>query len=209
MSEKKNPSKLLIELHYLPCVDFFSTLKQHDTLVIEACENYQKQSYRNRSTILTAQKREDLNIPVLSGNSHLPIKEIRIDYQQKWQQVHQRAIRSAYGKSPFFEFYEEAILKLYDTKTPYLFDFNLKCLTVCLNLLNWKKNIEFTSDYQTSIVSTEEYLEDKRGQIHPKKLSNQAFKPYQQVFGKHFEPNLSILDLLFCEGNNSGTYLNK
>jgi len=199
-----SPSQLLIELHYLPCVSYFSAIKKHDILLIESCENYQKQSYRNRTHILTAQQTEALNIPVLSGNSHLPIKEMRIDHQQKWRQVHQRAIRSAYGKSPFFEHYEEDILKLYDKPVTYLFDFNLACLTVCLKLLGLKKEIQFTTEYQTLKSEKSAFAIDQRELIHPKKVSNQTFKTYQQVFGKQFEPNLSIIDLLFCEGNNSG-----
>lgn len=204
-----NSSSLLIECHYLPCVLYFSVLQKHDTLCLEAQESYQKQSYRNRTRILSAQKVEDLLIPVLSGNSHLPIKDIRIDHQQKWRLVHQRAIRSAYGKAPFFEYYADDILKLYDKPHPFLFDFNQEFLTVCLKLLGWKKKIEFTSEYQELNAPLKGSMEDKRGQIHPKNKPEQAFKAYQQVFGKQFEPNLSIIDLLFCEGNNSSAYLNK
>ncbi len=202
-------SSLLIEFHYLPSVLYFSALQKHDTLLIEAHESYQKQSYRNRTRILTAQKVENLHIPVLSGNSHLPIKDIRIDHQQKWRLVHQRAIRSAYGKAPFFEYYADDILRLYDTPTPFLFDFNQEFMTVCLKLLGWKKKIEFTSEYQELNSSFSGSMEDKRGQIHPKNRLEQDFKAYQQVFGKQFEPNLSIIDLLFCEGNNSIEYLCK
>jgi hypothetical protein len=202
------PSKLLIELHYLPCVQFFSELKKHDILQIEACETYQKQSFRNRTRILTAQKVDNLNIPVLAGNSHLPIKEVRIDYSQKWQLVHQRAIQAAYGKSPFFEFYSEDILRIFDKKPLFLFDLNLEFLTVCLKLLGLKKQIEFTSEYQAINNNQQRLLADKRGVIHPKNEANIPFKPYQQVFGKQFEANLSIIDTLFCEGNNSTSYLN-
>jgi hypothetical protein len=202
-------SSLLIELHYLPCVQFFSALHKHDTLRLEAHETYQKQSYRNRTRILTAQGIDSLHIPVLSGNSHLPIKDMRIDHQQKWRQVHQRAIRSAYGKAPFFEYYADDILGLYDKSLPFLFDFNQELLTVCLKLLGWKKKIEFTANYQELNDRSEGSIEDKRGLIHPKNRLKQEYKAYQQVFGKQFEPNLSIIDLLFCEGNNSMDYLNR
>ena len=203
------PSTVLIELHYLPCVHYFSVFNKNNTLLLEACENYQKQSYRNRTRILTAQKTDELSIPVVSGNSHLPIKEIRIDHQQKWRIVHQRSIRSAYGKSPFFEHYADKILGLYDKPIPFLFDFNLTCLTVCLDLLGWKNKIELTTDYQEINTDSAVLVKDQRGFIHPKSEPNIPFKHYQQVFGKQFEPNLSILDLLFCEGNNSTSCLNK
>jgi hypothetical protein len=202
-------SSLLIELHYFPCVHFFSLLSPCNTLVLEAHETFQKQSYRNRMQILSAQKVENLLIPVLSGNSHLPIRDIRIDHSQKWRAIHQRAIRSAYGKSPFFEYYADDILGLYDRPVPFLFDFNLQVLTLCLKLLKWTIEIKLTTDYQ--MINSESGAEnnDYRGLIHPKKELLHDSKTYQQVFGRQFEPNLSIIDLLFCEGNNSNPYLKR
>jgi len=202
-------STLLIELHYFPCIHFFSTLSQYDILLLEAHETFQKQSYRNRTHILSAQKIENLLIPVLSGNSHLPIREVRIDHSQKWRLIHQRAIRSAYGKSPFFEYYGEDILRLYDKPVPFLFDFNLNVLTLCLKLLKWNQKINLTTGYQTINNENLTNTLDLRGQIHPKKELLRDFKPYQQVFGRQFEPNLSIIDLLFCEENNCNPYLKR
>jgi len=205
----KAESSLLIELHYFPCVHFFSELYQYDKLLLEANETFQKQSYRNRTQILSSQKVENLFIPVLSGNSHLPIREVRIDHSQKWRLTHQRAIRSAYGKAPFFEYYAEDILSLYDKSVPFLFDFNLEVLTLCLKLLKWKKEITLSSDYQSIDPTKMSGNHDFRDFIHPKKQSQTDFKPYQQVFGRQFEPNLSIIDLLFCEGNNCNPYLKR
>ncbi len=202
-------STLLIELHYFPCIHFFSILNQHDTLLLEAYETFQKQSYRNRTHILSSQKIETLSIPVLSGNSHLPIRDIRIDHSQKWRLIHQRAIRSAYGKSPFFEHYSEEILGLYDKPVPFLFDFNLEVLTLCLKLLKWKPSIQLSTDYQVFKSEKLTKIVDFRDQIHPKKELLNDFQHYQQVFGRQFEPNLSIIDLLFCEGNNCNPYLKK
>jgi hypothetical protein len=200
-------SSLLIELHYFPCIHFFSLLSQHKNIILEAHETFQKQSYRNRTQILSAQKVENLLIPVLSGNSHLPIQDIRIDHSQKWRLIHQRAIRSAYGKSPFFEYYAPEILALYDKPVPFLFDFNFEVLTLCLKLLKLDCQIHLSSEYQTLKEDQRIEKTDFRGQIHPKKELQTDFKPYQQVFGRQFEPNLSIIDLLFCEGNNCNPYL--
>ncbi|HSZ71562.1 MAG TPA: WbqC family protein [Cytophagaceae bacterium] len=209
MKQTSSSSSLLIELHYLPCIHFFSILSQHETIILEAHETFQKQSYRNRTRILTAQKVDNLLIPVLSGNSHLPMRDLRIDHHQKWRMIHRRAIQSAYGKSPFFEYYAEDILRLYDKPLTFLFDFNLELLTLCLKLLGWHKKILFSTDYQTSTDNPQISILDYRGQIHPKKPIDVAFKPYQQVFGRQFESNLSIIDVLFCEGNNSNSYIMK
>ena len=205
----KTKSSVLIELQYFPCTHYFSMIGEHDSLILEAHETFQKQSYRNRTHILSAQKVEKLLIPVLSGNSHLPIKEVRIDHSQKWRLIHQRAIQSAYGKSAFFEHYGEDILSLYDKPVAFLFDFNREVLTLCLKLLKWDKKIILSTDYQKNTVHSETGIVDFRDHIHPKKQLQTALKPYQQVFGRQFEPNLSILDLLFCEGNNCNPYLKR
>jgi hypothetical protein len=54
---------------------------------------------------------------------------------------------------------------------------------------------------------------DARNTINPKKLIERDFfynpVPYQQNFGNEFVPNLSILDLLFCRGNQALEILKK
>lgn len=207
MEEQK--TTLLIELHYLPCLQFFSELQDCEVLLLEAHESFQKQTYRNRTRILASQKIEQLLIPVHSAHSHLPVRDIRIDQHQKWALSHQRAIRTAYGKSPYFEHFGEEILRLYDKPSAFLFDFNLQALTLCLKLLNLHPKISLTSDYQKDKNKDTVFLRDLRNQIHPKKGSEIHLKSYQQVFGRQFEPNLSIIDLLFCEGNRCNPYLKK
>ena len=99
---EQTKSKVLIDLQYLPCTRFFSTLLQFDEIVLESHEHYVKQSYRNRCYILGANKVEMLIVPVVDGNKKILVKDIQIDYQQKWPEIHWRTIKAAYGKSPFF-----------------------------------------------------------------------------------------------------------
>jgi hypothetical protein len=82
---------------------------------------------------------------------------------------------------------------------------NLDFLTICLKLLRLEKNIIFTENYKKTVEN------DWRGLIHPKRHfeTNKVYQSlaYRQNFGNEFEPNLSILDLLFCQGNQALTIL--
>lgn len=192
---------MTIDLHYLPSLEYFCALLKYDEIIIEAHEYFEKQSYRNRCKIQTTNKIDTLTVPVKNGNSKVLIKDLKIDYHQDWTRRHWGAIYSAYGKSPFFEFYSDYFRILLEKKPDFLFDFNIDLLTICLKLLRLEKTIIFTEKYQKDVEN------DLRGQIHPKQrfVENQLYKPvaYRQNFGNEFEPNLSILDLLFCQGNQT------
>ena len=192
---------MVVELQYLPSLEYFCAILQNDEIIMEAHEYFEKQSYRNRCRIQTTNKIDTLSVPVQNGNKKVLIKDLKIDYSQDWIRRHWGAIHSAYGKSPFFEFYSEYFKNLLDKKPDFLFDLNFEILTICLKLLRLEKKIIFTEYYQKNIEN------DFRGLIHPKRNhdSNNLYQSlaYRQNFGNEFEPNLSILDLLFCQGNQS------
>lgn len=202
-------NSILIELHYFPCIEYVSQIYKYEEVVIERFENFEKQTYRNRCKIRGANKIEELIVPVKhSGKRH--ITDIEIDYNQKWLGVHQRAIMSAYGKSPFYEYFGEEILDVLCKKQKWLFDLNLEILTICLKFLRIRHTIKFT-DHFDKVVKNDQI--DIRGVIHPKKSSVEVtnFKSvkYPQVFGNNFDNNLSVLDLLFCAGGNAQEILSK
>ncbi len=194
----------LLSLQYLPCIEYFACLLKHDKICLEVNENYIKQSYRNRCYIKTSQKTEALIVPVRKGNRHTNIREIEIDYEQRWVANHWRAIQSAYGKSPFFEHYGDLFLAVFEKRLQKLFDLNFELLTLCLKLLQIDSTLSFTVNYEKMVSSP---VMDYRDSIHPKVSyeNNDLMKPciYNQVFGRKFAENLSIIDLLFCEGPNA------
>ncbi len=198
----------IIEIQYFPPVAYFATMLKYGELVIESKENYQKQSYRNRCRILTANKVDNLIVPVIKGNSKTLIRDVRIDYKQKWINRHWRAIKSGYGKSPFFEHYDMYIHQLIEKKHKFLFDKNLEIIETLVNLMGLKTSIKFNRIF---VSKTDVNNDDHRNLIHPKSISDyHAFfnpVPYTQLFGRKFEANLSILDLLFCEGPNADNIL--
>ena len=197
--------RIVIDLQYFPCLAYFCSLLQARECVIDIFEHYEKQSYRNRCNILMANKIQTLSVPIRHQGGKKPFKDVKIDYHENWVNVHWRSIKAAYGKAPFFEFYADDFQEALYKKPAFLADLNIAILTACLKYLGIQKPIQYSEKY-VEMQYWAEY-KDIRSQIHPKKTQLiQEFyspKPYQQVFGSKFEANLSILDLLFCEGNNS------
>lgn len=202
-------SRVLLELHYLPCLEYFSCLLQFDELILEAHEPYIRQTYRNRCRVLTANKVDVLTVPVQNRGNGCAIKDVRIDYSQDWHRRHWGCLQSAYGRSPYFEHYAPAIEKVYHKKMPFLFDFNLELLTLCLHHLGVRKGLATTLSYLVMDFD----LYNATSVINVKKKSHGSVfystLPYQQTFGNDFVPNLSIVDLLFNKGPESRLVLNQ
>ncbi len=192
----------LVELQYLPSPAYLALFD--DDVIIEQHENFEKQSYRNRCRILTPNGIDQLTVPVKGGNSKQLIRDIRIDYTQKWVNRHSRAIQSAYGKAPFFEYYFEDFSRVFQKQHKFLFDLNLDMLTVC------RENLQIGGEFVLSTTfkrKEEDDSNDLRSVIHPKRSYSETYryqpKSYYQLFGKAFVQDLSVLDVLFCEGPNA------
>ncbi len=195
---------MLIELHYLPNIDYFLQFLKADEVIIETKEHFQKQSYRNRTLIMGANKVETLTIPIAHHSKDQNIESIKIDYNSRWSSIHLQAIRSAYGRSPFFEYYFPLIEPMYLKKNLFLFDFNYELLSVCLEILKIKTLVKKSELYQPQNINNKN---DFRNLIHPKKricnMDILTTLSYNQTFGKEFVNNLSIIDLIFNEGGYS------
>ena len=192
---------VLLELQYLPPLAYFALLQSGAPVLLDAHEHYVKQSYRNRCYIQGAHQIEKLTVPVLGGNKKVLTSEIKIDYGQKWVQQHWRTLQAAYGKAPFFEHYAPFFEAIYAQQPERLWELNLRLLTLCLKLLQIDTTIDFTHTY---LKHTDSAVLDFRSRINPKKsaIAEKIYRPvrYNQIFGKDFAYNLSIADLLFCEG---------
>lgn len=194
---------------YLAPVEYYTKFLTEKTVFIEKHENYLKQSYRNRCTILSANGAIPLSIPVKhsSGEKTL-IKDIRIADHGNWQHMHWNAIVSAYSSTPYFEYYQDDFAPFYHKKYSFLFDYNEELRILINKLLGIEKqNILYTELYKTDLEKSDL---DFREIIHPKKdykLLDLEFFPqkYYQVFNQKFSfvENMSIIDLLFNMGNES------
>ena len=190
------------------------------TVYIEACENFQKQSYRNRCHFYGADGVQSLQVPILhEGGTHKqPISEIKIDWSKPWLIQHKRAIISAYRTSAYFEYYQDELFAILDSQPERLFDLNMALIRFFIEKTGLAIDLNKTEEYSRDgkVSSKGINCEDLRETIHPKRQNTileslDLKKPYFQVFAqKHgFQSDLSIMDLLFNEGPESILYLKK
>ncbi len=204
--------KALLSSTYFGPIQWYQKLNRYDECLIERHESFIKQTYRNRMIIPTTNGPLSLTIPT-NHDISLSMKDIRISDHANWRHVHWNALLSAYGESPFFEYYQDDIRPFYEKKYEFLFDFNMETTEKMIELLDIRPKISITEAYiQSKELKEEDEIKDFRDVIRPKKpLPDAEFAPkrYYQVYGqKHgFQPNMSILDLLFNEGNEAIFYL--
>ncbi|MGM9736107.1 MAG: WbqC family protein [Candidatus Cryptobacteroides sp.] len=188
---------------------------------LEACENFQKQSYRTRCRIYAADGVQDLSVPVVHDGKGggIPIASVRVDYSKPWLIQHQRAIVSAYRTSAYFEYYQDELFSIMDSRPETLLELNTRILRFFISKTGLAVDLRMTDCFfpdgcQTSPDGTMGGCTDLRTAIHPKRpdtvLADLGLeKPYFQVFSPKygFKSNLSIMDLLFNEGPDSILYL--
>ena len=224
---------VLLSTTYFGPVQWYQKLHRYRHVWMERCESFIKQTYRNRCVIAAAHGPQTLSIPIVHGATLT--RDIRISDHGEWRHLHWNAIRSAYGESPFFEFYADDLEPFFTRRWDFLIDFNDAITAKMCELLDITPHILPTERYSEKSESTGKaedtqdperhetpdspmrtdypaFSDDYREAIRPKHpLPDPDFTPkrYYQVFEQRhgFLPNLSILDLLMNEGNESVLYL--
>ncbi|MBQ7272349.1 MAG: WbqC family protein [Bacteroidales bacterium] len=201
---------MLLSTAYFPPVQWFALAARYKQASVEACERYQKQSYRNRCYILAGDGREMLQVPVVHGASW-EICDVLVDYSTPWVLRTQRALDTAYENSAFFEYYRDGLYEIMDSRPSRLWDLNMQLTQWCLDRLHLDCLITPTSAFTAPGTDPDDY----RSVIHPKHpdtvLRDLGIeRPYYQVFRDRmggFTPGLSILDLLFNEGPDAADWI--
>jgi len=195
---------ILLPVFYLPPISWFSEfLNAENEVMFEQFENFPKQTFRNRTNIYGANGKLSLIIPIKHNGSR-EFKNTEISYREDWQKLHWKSIKTAYQSSPYFEYYEDKLKKIFENKEKFLLDFNIKSIKIILDILKTEKAYSLNEEY---IKNPEEV--NFREKFSAKTPSEYEMAEYYQTFSDKlgFLNDLSIVDLICNKGPESMTYI--
>jgi len=201
---------LITDLQYFPSVILYKISNKSSNITFEQYEFYQKMSFRNRCQIAGAQGCIDLSIPLAKGRDQKTVmKDVKMATTYSWQDQHWKTILACYSRSPWFEYYRDELEQLYCKPFVFLKDWNLACFEWTCRILGLPVQVLLTETWRPHYEG--DWL-DWRGKLVPKNIRDTDWASpvvYRQVFEETtgFIPNLSILDLLFCEGQRARSLL--
>ena len=229
--EARRGGGALLSTTYFGPVQWYQKLNRH-RCIIEQHDNFVKQTYRNRCVIASANGPQTLTVPIERYDGmKCAMRDIRISDHGNWRHLHWQALVSAYGETPFFEYYADDIRPFFEEhRWKYLLDFNLDITHTLRSLLDVRPDLTLSDHYIDAdeticsgggldgaaeglgSSSACSLFVDYRDAIRPKHpLPDAEFevRPYYQVRAQRhgFLPNLSVLDLLFNEGSEGIFYL--
>lgn len=200
----------LFSTYYFPSVATTAAMMHHGTdgtILVEQNETFPKQTHRNRTVIMTATGPMTLSVPVVRPNgNHTLTKDIGISYAERWNTIHWRAIESSYNSTPFFLYYRDEIEEILMHRYEKLLELNGAIMAFISKKLKQQWKFEYTQDY----ISKEDCMVDFRDLYsykHPERLPK--LHEYHQIFKDRvpFNPNVSVLDLIFNLGPETEAYL--
>ena len=200
--------KTIFSTQYFGGPVMFASAMQQSNLFLEAYENYQKRSLRNRSYLLGPNGIQVLSVPLKKGkNKQTNIKDVKISHDSYWQILHLETIKSCYNRSPYLEYYLDEIKEILNKNHSFLWDLNLDTINWVLNKIDLKIELQFSEKYSKQYQSDLRHSESDYFKSIESGLS--AKMHYAQVFEDKygFRYCRSILDLLFCTGPETKVHL--
>ncbi len=200
-------TSLYLSTAYWAPVSYYAALYRHGGAVIEQYDSYIKQTYRNRCSIVGAQGVQVLTVPVVKPEPGTLMRDVRISDHGNWRHLHRAAIASAYGSSPFYEYYADDINHFYEQRYDYLMDYNMEQVACVCRWLDITPQLVRSDAF---CATAEEGAVDLREAIHPKHPDNTLVAPYRpqpyyQVFSAKygFVADASIIDLMCNMGHEA------
>lgn len=223
----------ILQSNYIPWKGYFDLINYVDEFILYDDIQYTKRDWRNRNKIKTPQGLQWLTIPVnVKGKYYQKIFETKVT-NNNWVYKHWNAIRINYSKTPYFDKYREIFQSIYEScnKKEYLSLINYSFIKNINKILKISTKIRFSSEFKLAGNRTEKlinickqcngdiyvsgpsaktYLDHKiayKENINIEWMDYSGYKEYHQLYPP-FEHRVSVLDLIFNEGNNSKKFMN-
>lgn len=212
---------------YLPWMGYFDLMDQVDVFIFLDDVQFSKQSWQQKNRIKIKNGKLLLTVPVKNKSKKQIIKDVIIDNSRNWQKKHLTSIKLNYSKSKYYNQYIKSLEEIYMNNKDSLVDLNMKINLWIKESLNIKCKVfrasELGIDSGEKVMrlinickkmGCNEYLSPagskgyiEKNNIFEKegiKLSYQHFVHpiYNQINGD-FLPYMSVIDLLFNEGDNA------
>ena len=130
---------------YFGPISWYSRLLRTENWRIDDTEHYVKQTTRNHCLIATANGVQKLTVPVEKPSRNeergariepLLTREVRLSDHGKWRTEHWNAICTAYGESPFFDYYADDLRPFFERRDwEFLFDYDMAIFEKMLELV--------------------------------------------------------------------------
>ena len=193
---------ILVQPKYLPSVNFFKDFNDNE-INIAMDLGYDDVDNINKTTLINSNNSFDIKVPITMPKKDCYIKDIKIDFSSNWINSHIQSIQSSYGKYPYYIFYIDEIIDKIKTRHNFLVDLNHDLLTLIHKFLNFQTPIRLNN---TKTINNDKINRNERSYINNKK---QNIKDIRENFfhGKVFDYDVSVIDLLFLKGPESGYYI--
>ena len=193
---------ILVQPKYLPSVNFFKDFNDNE-INIAMDLGYDDVDDINKTTLINSTNSFDIRVPIIIPKKDCYIKDIKIDFSSNWINSHIQSIQSSYGKYPYYIFYIDEIIDKIKTRHNFLVDLNHDLLTLIHKFLNFQTPIRVNN---TKTTNNDKINRNGRSYINNKK---QNIKDIRENFfhGKVFDYDISVIDLLFLKGPESGYYI--
>jgi len=201
----------ILGCQYIPSAEYFAHWLHHRVVLLEAHENFQKRTWRNRTTILSPSEPLSLTVPLQKGkHQQQSIQDVRIAYDEPWLQNHLRSLQTAYGKTAFAEEVLQGVFDILSLQHEKLWDLNLQILDYLIPMMSGTWKFSMTDTFVTSYAP--EVFDFRSGvQAGGTHIPTPGLLVYPQVQRLHqpFQPNLTILDALCHLGPGTFDYLTR